>query len=428
MSSSVFSNLRHLAIGRLDSDEGIAKLQLLIAHASSLSSLSLETPEKFFEGSSPWPSKTDISNLGHLELGRLDSDRDIVKLKLLVDKTANLSSLSLMIPKGFFERCSPWPRDADFLNLRHLAIGRLDSNADIVNLKQLVAHAPKLSSLSLDVSWPQLPTVFSSIAEYQTYPIVFPSRSLRVLPPRAGCQGLTRLSEVHGAQLETLVVRYFWWGDSVMEALIETTQNDTNLKEFAMVRQLGVKGVKGLDGAVAQSELHRLEIYLGEEGDVTKECLPVHIPELDVWQHIRELYIEERRASPGMEMKALVDSMEKMLKNVKLEDLSYNARDIPAAQWELLRRIVRLVPLKSLDLLVRLTCEQVRDLFERMDISHLQYFVLWNDDWDSGKVQTVLNALQHATKLRTIYLPHADFTQEQREQMHKKGIELRSQR
>ncbi|KAF9346080.1 hypothetical protein BGX26_002441 [Mortierella sp. AD094] len=482
-----FSNLRHLAIGQLDSDTDIVKLKLLVTQVPNLSSLSLETPQKLFEGSSPWPSKTNFSNLGQLAIGRLDSDTDIVKLKLLVTQAPNLSSLSLETPKGFFERCSPWPRNADFSNLRHLAIGRSDSDADIVNLMQLVAQASNLSSLSLETSkgffercspWPRnadlsnlrnlsiggldldadivklkllvaqapnlsilaldvslsrIPAVFSSIAECQTYPIIFPSRSLRVWPPRcelrlpeADVQDLMRLLEVHGVQLETLVVRYFWWDDSTMEVLIEARQSDSSSKEPSVVRQLGDNGVKDPDGVIAQSELRRLEIHLGEEGDVIQDCSHVRIPESILWNHIRELYIEERRANPGVEMKALVDSMEKMLERVELEELSYNARDIPAVQWELLGRIVSLLSLKSLDLLVRLTCEQVHALFKLMDISRLQYFVLWDDEWDSGKVQTVLDALQHATQLRTIYLLRAEFTEEQKEQMHAKGIKLRS--
>ncbi|KAG0345781.1 hypothetical protein BG005_001115 [Podila minutissima] len=432
-SKTIFSNLGQLAIGQLDSDTDIVKLKLLVAQAPNLSSLSLETPQGFFERYSPWQRNDDFSNLRHLAIGRLDSDMDIAKLKQLVAQAPHLASLSLETSKGFFKRCSPWPMNADFSTLRHLAIGQLDSDEDIVNLKQLVAKASKISSLTLDVSWSQIPAVFSSIAEYQTYPIIFPSRSLRVLPPRselhpsrAGFQDLTRLSEFHGAQLETLVVRCFWWGDSAMEALIEAPQDNSSLKGFSVVRQVDDKGVKDLDGAIAQSELHRLEIHLGEEGDVTKEYSHVRIPESILWQCIRELYIEERRASPGMEMEALVDSMEKMSESVKLADLSYNARDIPEAQWKLLLRIVSLVSLKSLDLLVSLTCEQVHDLFELMDISDLQYFVFWNDEWDSDKVQTVLNALQHAPRLRTIYLPHADFTEQQKKQMPKR-IELRSQ-
>ncbi|KAF9098112.1 hypothetical protein BGX27_000871 [Mortierella sp. AM989] len=63
-------------------------------------------------------------------------------------------------------------------------------------------------------------------------------------------------------------------------------------------------------------------------------------------------------------------------------------------------------------------------LFKSVDFPHLQQFILQAAECSSSKVQIVLDTLQHATLLLTIVLDGADITQEQREQMHSKGIEI----
>ncbi|KAF9952495.1 hypothetical protein BGZ70_000587 [Mortierella alpina] len=181
---SGYSSLGRLEIGLVISDTDIVKCKLQLPQGSNPQSLSMEAPRDFFERTSSWPRSADFRNLRHLEIGRLDSVADIVNFELVVAQTSNLSSLTLENSKNFFERSSPWPRTVEFSNLRHLEVGQLDSDTDILNFKTLVSKAPNLSTLSLKATTERLPAMWNAIAEYQTYPIVIRNLSLHFLPPR----------------------------------------------------------------------------------------------------------------------------------------------------------------------------------------------------------------------------------------------------
>ncbi|KAF9946822.1 hypothetical protein BGZ72_011102 [Mortierella alpina] len=419
-----FSNLRRLDIIWLDSDADITKLKLLVAQAPNLSSLSLETSKKFFEGCSPWPTKTVFSNLEHLEIGRLDSDADIVQLKFMIVPAPNLSSLSLKAPKGFFERSRPWPRSADFSNLRHLDIGgfwsrKSFSDADVKNFEFLVARAPKLSNLSLVRDSDEFSAVLS--AQQQTKGLIFRDLSLQIsesLAPFAFKPVLRPLFKVHGARLETLDLSQIAVDDLAVEALAEATQNGSSLKElYFMDHQQSDKHIKDIASIVARSELRVLRIGL------VKEKIRVRILESIQWKYIRVLWIKGGMADQEVAMKALVRGIEKMSERIELEYLRFGGYDVSITQLELLRRIVSLLSLKRLDLWVSLTCKQACALYEAVDFSRMQYILLEARDWNSSEVQMILDVLQHATQLRTIVLD-AGITDGQKEQMHAKGIQL----
>ncbi|KAF9345503.1 hypothetical protein BGX26_003050 [Mortierella sp. AD094] len=151
------------------------------------------------------------------------------------------------VPSDFFKRSSQLSKAVDLSNLRHLRIGRLNhertfvdySDTDIAKLKMLVAKAPNLSSLVLETASGRLPAVFSSIAEHQTYSIVIKNLSLRLLAPSSkspstglALRNLTHMFEVHGAQVETLDLRALPLDDVTVEALSRATQNGSSLREL----------------------------------------------------------------------------------------------------------------------------------------------------------------------------------------------------
>ncbi|KAI8595993.1 hypothetical protein EDD21DRAFT_420102 [Dissophora ornata] len=114
------------------------------------------------------------------------------------------------IPKNL-TNSSPLSKKADLSNLRHLGIHVVETDADIKNLKLLLSQARNLSTLSLQTPLERLPAVFSSIAEYQIYPIDFKNLSLRFFPPnKESClskisfQDLAHLFKVYSRQIEYL--------------------------------------------------------------------------------------------------------------------------------------------------------------------------------------------------------------------------------
>ncbi|KAF9945032.1 hypothetical protein BGZ72_001757, partial [Mortierella alpina] len=127
------------------------------------------------------------------------------------------------VPFDFFDRSNRLPSNADLTNLRHLRIdGPRIAGApgfkvacfdedSITKLKLMLAQAPNLLSLSLTTSLRCLPELFSSIAEHQTYPIVFENLMMRFLPlrkesrpPKAAIRNLEHFFKVYGAHLEVM--------------------------------------------------------------------------------------------------------------------------------------------------------------------------------------------------------------------------------
>ncbi|KAG0195370.1 hypothetical protein BGX33_003492, partial [Mortierella sp. NVP41] len=128
-----FSNLKRLVIGGFDSDASIDKFKLLLSHAPNVSSLSLVTPKRLFEGPSPWSMRASIfSDLTYMTISRVEwGDRVFIELDMEM-KPSNNSSLLLEAPRDFLKTCNLWPDDAEFSNLKRLAIKRFDLDAAIV--------------------------------------------------------------------------------------------------------------------------------------------------------------------------------------------------------------------------------------------------------------------------------------------------------
>ncbi|KAF9344060.1 hypothetical protein BGX26_004863 [Mortierella sp. AD094] len=203
----------------------------------------------------------------------------------------SVQSVDIINPPADFFLSGPLPRKADFSNLRHLRIGRLQctskadgliaieeldefSDASIDKLKSLVARASNLTSLSLGVPSKRLLAVFRSIAEYQTYPIEIWNSgcTLRILPPRSESapsktvlRDMAHLFKVHGAQVERLNLSILWdqhdadtYDDSAMEALALATHNGSSLTELSMTHSqyVGDTRIKTIDRIIAQSKLH----------------------------------------------------------------------------------------------------------------------------------------------------------------------------
>ncbi|KAF9092376.1 hypothetical protein BGX27_001853 [Mortierella sp. AM989] len=335
------------------------------------------------------------------------------------------------VPKDFFKRSSAWPRNADFSSLRHLAIGGLDSDTAIVKFKLLVAQASNLSSLSLNVTLEWLPAVFGSIVEHQSYPIEINKCALRFLPPKSdprtlnvALKDLTHLFKVHGAQVETLDFRQIVMNDLAVEALAEATQNGSSLRVLSLDGSdgcLSVERSKHLASIISRSELRTLWVKLDKDGR--------HVRILDSlqWKYIRGLEIRETQNDQEIAMRALVNGMEKMLTTVELEYLLYSDYVVSSSRLELMRRIISMLSLKRLELKATLTLEQTLAICESVNFSRMHYIHLECRRWDSGKTQTILDALQHATQLLTIDLGYGEITEAQIEQMHAKGVKLTQQ-
>ncbi|KAI8603977.1 hypothetical protein EDD21DRAFT_422253 [Dissophora ornata] len=391
-----------LAEGEFDEQLGRVEIRLGSSFAAS----------EFYEAVSKAKGILDLD----VGLGWNQDYADFFKLKDMISKS-NIRSLRVNLTGKQPPRSTSVSIEADDF-----------SDRNIVKLKLLVALAPNLLSLKLETSLSQLPAVFSSIAEYQTYPISF--MYLRLLPPRSesrpskiALQDLTHLFEVHGAQVETLDVFKIELDDLAVGALATATQNGSSLRELNWPcggRSLSDTRIKDLTNIIAQSELHSLRIEL------EKDDASVHILESIQWTHIRRLEIHEGCQNLGIAMKVLVDSMEKVPQRIELEHFAYRLQDVSATQLELLRQVVSLLSLKHLDLRVRMTNVKALALLGSVDFSHMQYFGLGAKRWSSSVAQMILDALQNATQLQTIVLDGADITKEQKEQMYTKGIELKS--
>ncbi|KAF8929995.1 hypothetical protein EDD21DRAFT_364254 [Dissophora ornata] len=319
-----FSNLRRLEIGRVDSDADIASLKLLIDKAPNLSSLTIETPKSLLGGFGLWPKNTSFSDLGYLKIDPVIVEEDTLKFKYLVPLAPSIPSLTLVTPKNFFQGPSPWPRNADFSNMKELEIGLVDSDAEIVNLKLLVAQTPKLTSLSLNTPLGRLPAVYSKIVEHQTFAITFKDLSLRILPPdresgprKVALQDLTHLIKVYGAQFGTLDLTKIGPRNLAVRALAEATRSGSRLKELTLEgvgRALGDICIKDLASIVARSGLCKFRVALETED------ARLRIVESIQWKHIRELEVILEHGDQAM--KELLDDM-KISERVNLEHVNY---------------------------------------------------------------------------------------------------------
>ncbi|KAI8597269.1 hypothetical protein EDD21DRAFT_222672 [Dissophora ornata] len=116
----------------------------IMRHPSIQSFTMTDVHKDFLSRSSPLPDEADFSNLKSLAIGHLDSDIDYVKLKSLVFQAPNLSRLSLKTYSKFFEGPKPWPSNIDFSRLRQLRI-QVHQAVDTLNLDLSDAETLSLS-------------------------------------------------------------------------------------------------------------------------------------------------------------------------------------------------------------------------------------------------------------------------------------------
>ncbi|KAF9987940.1 hypothetical protein BGZ65_001035 [Modicella reniformis] len=335
------------------------------------------------------------------------------------------------IPLDFFTQFNNGYLRDNFPNLRHLAIKSCTLFDHIPGIKSFVAKAPNLSQLVLRTeTWEMLTAVYSAITEYQTYPIDFDEPSLRILPPTTkpqqstgALQDLAHLFRVHGGQVEKFRVSDNGPGDSAMEAFARAVENGSSLKELTIHgvhQELGDECIKNLASIVARSELRKLEVV------VQAERRPVRILESIQWKHIRDLSIYTGHNVQMMPvMKALVDGMERVSGIIELECFMLNSNGtLSSTEAELLRGVVTSTSLNHLQLYVSMTLEQVLSVIGSANVSRLQHLSLETRGFASAKAQTILDALQHATELRTLRLRDANITKEQQRQMKVKHLVL----
>ncbi|KAF9292563.1 hypothetical protein BGZ68_003469 [Mortierella alpina] len=209
-----------------------------------------------------------------------------IKDMLMKSNIKSLKSFEVEdVPREFFRLSNPLPKKADFSHLRHLRIGvpwTADTSSnewdeDIDKLRAIVSKATNLTSLLLDTQTEKLPAVYSAIAQCQTYPVEFIDQgfSLRILPAstklrpsKTVFQDLRHLFKVHGGQVEKLYMHASKLADSAMEALAEATHNGSRLKELALGRvkqNVGDKFITDFAKVVARSKLCKLRIALETE-------------------------------------------------------------------------------------------------------------------------------------------------------------------
>jgi hypothetical protein len=125
-------------------------------------------------------------------------------------------------------------------------------------------------------------------------------------------------------------------------------------------------------------------------------------------------------------LKAIVDGIEKLSGRVEVErfELHYETphRVLAIAQEQLLRLFIASTPLKHLHLDVLMSLEQVLFLISSANTSQLQHLAMVCKDFKCTEVEVILDRLQHATELQTLYLFGATITAEQILRMKVRGI------
>ena len=212
-----------------------------------------------------------------------------------------------------------------------------------------------------------------------------------------------------------------------MEALAKTANSGSVFKELKLSREgrLGDSFINNISSIVGHSELNYINIWMrGDEGRV-------RILESIQWKHLCELEIELKTGTLETSvMRALVDGVTKMSEKVELERFWFGTRtwnsSVSLPEEDLLQTFVASIAIKRLYLLVDMTLEQVLSLLKSVDFSRLEELYLWATDFDSVKVDTILDGLPDTTRLSVLELTNASITNEQKDRMKWKGINLQN--
>ncbi|KAF9364113.1 hypothetical protein BGX34_002480 [Mortierella sp. NVP85] len=337
-------------------------------------------------------------------------------------------------PMNFIKRSGLQSRKDGFPNLRHLNIGMDYLKHDLSGFKSLVARTPRLSSLTINNDGGYFLEIYNAIAEHHICPVFFPSQSLCIFPPTNKSPPIaTHLKDkadflkVLGGRIDTVVLTEHELDDTTVAGFAKATEDGSRLKELTLQkigRNLSEQCITDLASIVSRSELRKIEIYLeNDEGRV-------RILESIQWEHIRELKFRmEQRGFETQVMKALVNGAKEVSGRIELEVFHFhseNDKDVSLAIPEdgFLEAFLSLTSLKKLLLVVEMTFEQILSLLKSVDFSRIEILNLWARDFDSAEVDAVLECLQDATELSFVRLWHANITDEQREWMTARGIQL----
>jgi len=389
-----------------------------------------------------------LTNVGVLELYLRQQDgltKDILNRNQRYDpvldimKHPSIKSFTIRGPQNFSRRSNLLSRDDDFSNLRYLDISLYELKDDLSSATHLIRKTLNLSSLAVGTG----PLgndngyaleAYNDIAEYRTYQINFKDWRLCIPPtPKESNLSMTthhcmeHLLKVY-CKSNSSTLNLNELDETAVDTIAKAITNGSAFMAFIELDlrrdgQLGDPFINNLSSVVGRSELSKIILYTKYDSG------RVRILESIQWKHLRWLYI---RLTPGTfetsVMRALVDGVTKMSEKVELNvfDSMGETWDIPLTlpEEDLLQAFVASASIKDLRLFVDITVEQILSLFGSTDFSRLEALKLWTKDFDSVKVDAILGGLQHATKLRNLYLLYANITDEQRSRMKARKIYL----
>jgi hypothetical protein len=330
-------------------------------------------------------------------------------------------------PREFFMRCSLESRKCMFPNLRHLDIDLKVLTFNVPVLKHLVANTPNLSSLTFRNDNGYCDDVYTTVAEYQKYPITFTEQSLCIPPPeREPYQSLAthQYLAYYYKLRDKLVLGKSELEESAVATLAEETWDVSNFTSLTLLQgrgRLSDSMAKNIASIVARSAMDEIDLRTKTEPGCA------YILEAIQWEYLRELLIEHESVEMRL-MRALVDSTKKLPGRVELEKFRFTRSsryDVPSLPQDgLLSAFLSLTSLKILILDVLMTPDQADFLLKSIDLSRMQKLHLWTKGCTSDKVDTILHLLQDATELQDIALWGATIIEEQKERMKAKGIAL----
>ena len=349
----------------------------------------------------------------------------------------SIKSFTIRGPQDFSTRSSLLSRDDNFSNLRHLDISLNELKGDIHAVMHLITKAPNLSSLAmetgrLDENIKYVLEVCNALSEHRSYPITFKEWELTIPPPRKGSDRLMTVYQCMDGLLKVFCesASYAMSVDKLdaltLDALAKaTTTKGSEFRKLYLYRdgELGDPFIDNISSIVTRSELHTIDIQMRNDPG------RVRILESIQWKHLRTLYI---RLKPGTfetrVMRALVDGVTKMSEKIELdmfvfEDEAWGTY-LTLPEGDLLQTFVASTSIKSLFLDVNMTLVQILSLLRSADFSQMHFLQLWAKDFDSVKVDAILDGLQHAKKPKSLHLLHANITNEQKSRMMAKGVTL----
>jgi hypothetical protein len=350
-------------------------------------------------------------------------------------------SFTFIWPRDPFHRSILLSRNKELSDSLHLDISSHALNIDILGVMYLITKTPNLSSLAIGmgalVSYIRYAlNICHAAGKNWTYPINFKDWGLTIQPPPRGSDESMAVQHC----MDHLLDAYYKNGaqrldasslDEIsLDAFAKATMNGSAFKTltFGLLCQPSDSAVHNISAIVGRSELSSIDIWMKQDFG------RVRILESIQWKHLRCLDIH---LDPGTfetrVMRALVDVVTKMSEKVFLDRFRFGSGNWPYTPLTLVEGhhllqtfVVALRPPEELTLHVDMTLEQILLLLKSTDISRLDILVLWAKDFDSVKVDAILEGVGHCKHMRVLHLMHANITDEQIRRMKSKGTALTS--